>query len=63
MASNKDVTSQSDVTKIKLEPDGSFKRVVSTFRNFVEKDGKFPPEKGTLYLLNTDSILLASNIF
>jgi putative glutathione S-transferase len=26
--------------------DGSFKRQVSAFRDHIEKDGKFPPEKG-----------------
>ncbi len=26
--------------------DGSFKRQVSSFRDHIEKDGKFPPEKG-----------------
>ena len=38
--------SQTDVAKIKIEADGSWKRPSSTFRNFVEPGGEFPPEKG-----------------
>jgi putative glutathione S-transferase len=30
--------------------DGSFKRQVSAFRDHIEKDGKFPPEKGRYHL-------------
>ena len=30
----------------KREEEGSFKRVVSTFRDTVEKGGRFEPEKG-----------------
>jgi putative glutathione S-transferase len=46
MSTKRDVTLQSDVTKFKVEPDGSFKRAESSFRNFIEKGGKFEPEKG-----------------
>lgn len=42
----RDTTDLSDVSKMKREADGSFKRVVSTFRNFIEKGGQFAPEKG-----------------
>ena len=44
---SQDVPSQSDITVMKLEPDGSFKRAPSSFRNFIQKGGRFPPEKGT----------------
>ena len=37
---------QSDVTKMKMEPDGSFNRKPSTFRNWISRDGEFQPEKG-----------------
>ncbi|KAG5650597.1 hypothetical protein H0H81_011698 [Sphagnurus paluster] len=33
-----------DVLKFKIEEDGSFKRPETSFRNFVEKGGKFEPE-------------------
>ena len=42
----RDVTSQSNIHVMKTEVDGSFKRKASTFRNFIEKDGEFAPEKG-----------------
>ena len=55
---SRDVSGQSDITKMKVEPDGSFKRAASSFRNFVEKGGKFSPEKGksakTLYFVEGD---------
>ena len=44
---SRDVSGQSDISKMKVEPDGSFKRVASSFRNSVQKGGQFPPEKGT----------------
>lgn len=37
----------SDISKYKSEPDGSFKRPASSFRNFIKAGGQFPPEKGT----------------
>jgi len=46
MTSTKDVSSQSDIGKLKTESDGSFKRAASSFRNFIENGGKFSPEKG-----------------
>lgn len=45
-----DHTEQSDVSKLKNEPDGSFKRPASTFRNFIEPNGVFAPEKGRYHL-------------
>jgi putative glutathione S-transferase len=47
MATARDTTVQSDITKIPIEPDGSFKRLESTFRNTIEKGGKFEPDSGT----------------
>ena len=46
--STRDVTHLSDISKGKMEPDGSFKRKASSFRNFIEKGGEFAPEKGEL---------------
>lgn len=43
---SRDASGQSDINKMKVEPDGSFKRAPSSFRNFVQKGGQFPPEKG-----------------
>lgn len=45
-----DVSSQSDIGKMRTEADGSFKRAASSFRNFIENDGKFTPEKGRYHL-------------
>lgn len=45
-APGRDVTHQSDIAKMKTEPDGSFKRAAAAFRNTVEKGGKFEPEPG-----------------
>ncbi|KAJ3486217.1 hypothetical protein NLI96_g4395 [Meripilus lineatus] len=42
----RDVTAQSDIGKMKVESDGSFKRRASSFRQQIEKGGQFPPEKG-----------------
>ncbi|PPQ67223.1 hypothetical protein CVT26_007296 [Gymnopilus dilepis] len=50
MATTRDTSSQSDPTKRKTEADGSFKGVPSSFRNFVEKGGKFEPEKDRYHL-------------
>ena len=43
---SQDVSGQSDINKMKVEPDGSFKRAPSSFRNFVRKGAQFSPEKG-----------------
>jgi len=47
---SRDVSNQSDITKFKTEPDGTFKRAPSAFRNTIEKGGKFPPEKDRYHL-------------
>ena len=39
-------SSQSDVNKLKVEADGSWKRPASSFRNTIEPGGEFPPEEG-----------------
>lgn len=43
---SQDHTHLSDIGKMKTEADGSFKRKPSTFRNQIEKGGKFEPEEG-----------------
>jgi hypothetical protein len=48
--------SQVDVTKLKYQPDGQFRRGQSTFRNFIEKGGKFAPEKGKLTVKPSDTM-------
>jgi len=50
MSTARDVSSQSDISKAAMEKDGSFKRKDSQFRDFVEKGGKFAPEKGRYHL-------------
>ncbi|KAJ7211177.1 glutathione S-transferase [Mycena pura] len=47
---SRDTTAFSDISKFKNEPDGSFKRAVSTFRSFIEKGGQFAPEKDRYHL-------------
>ena len=44
----RDVSHLSDISKGKVEADGSFKRKASSFRNFIEKGGEFAPDKGEL---------------
>ncbi|KAH6917925.1 glutathione S-transferase [Coprinopsis sp. MPI-PUGE-AT-0042] len=41
----RDVSSQSDITKMKTEADGTFKRAASAFRNTIEQGGKFEPDR------------------
>lgn len=50
MATSKDLTHQSDITKMKTEPDGSFKRADASFRNTIEKGGPFEPELDRYHL-------------
>jgi len=50
MSSTKDTTLQSDIAKMKTEPDGSFKRADSSFRNTIEKGGKFEPAQDRYHL-------------
>lgn len=46
MTAHRDITLQSDISKMQMEPDGSFKRTPSSFRNVIEKGGAFEPEPG-----------------
>ncbi|KAI5996200.1 glutathione S-transferase [Pisolithus albus] len=51
MSSVRDTTHQSDIGKMKLENDGSFKRAPSAFRNWIySKDGQFPAERDRYHL-------------
>lgn len=47
MSSNKDTTDHSDINKMKAQKDGSFKRLDSSFRDFIVAGSKFEPEAGT----------------
>jgi putative glutathione S-transferase len=51
MASTRDISQLSDISKLKTEEDGSFKRQTSQFRNFIKKGGDFEPEKGESWFL------------
>lgn len=65
MSTTKDAATQSDITQMKREPDGSFKRADASFRNIIEKGGKFAPEKGQFrprVLCGDMSILRHSNL-
>ena len=42
----KDTSLQSDISKMKTEPDGSFKRADASFRNTIAKGSQFEPEIG-----------------
>ena len=44
--STRDVSNQSDISKLKTEEDGSFKRRPSSFRNHIVKGGQYEPDKG-----------------
>jgi hypothetical protein len=46
----RDVSDQTDIGKMKVEADGTFKRKASVFRNFIEKGGKFAPERDRYHL-------------
>ncbi|KAK0237893.1 glutathione S-transferase [Armillaria nabsnona] len=48
--SSKTVKAQSDISIMKASDDGSFKRAPSSFRNVIEKGGKFEPELGRYHL-------------
>ncbi|KAJ8474123.1 hypothetical protein ONZ51_g7423 [Trametes cubensis] len=50
MSTNRDVSKWSDISKSTFEADGSFKRKPSSFRDFIQKGGKFEPEKGRYHL-------------
>jgi putative glutathione S-transferase len=45
--SSRDVSHLSDIARIPTDAQGAFKRPASSFRNFIQPGGQFPPEKGT----------------
>jgi len=46
----RDVTNLSDISKIPTNAQGAFTRPASSFRNFVQAGGRFPPEKDRYHL-------------
>lgn len=44
---SRDVAGQSDIRLMSRTAGGSFERAPSSFRSFIEKGGKFSPERGT----------------
>ncbi|KAJ7929111.1 glutathione S-transferase [Mycena leptocephala] len=46
----RDTSHLTDISKMKTETDGSFNRLASLFRDFIEPGGKFAPEKGRYHL-------------
>jgi putative glutathione S-transferase len=50
----RDPTDVTDVTKFKLEADGSFKRSVTIFRDSINVGGKFEPAPGPLMHVLSD---------
>ncbi|KAI9508528.1 glutathione S-transferase [Russula earlei] len=44
---SRDVSHQSDILKIPTDSRGAFNRPASSFRNFIQAGGQFPPERGT----------------
>ncbi|KZT25647.1 hypothetical protein NEOLEDRAFT_1133121 [Neolentinus lepideus HHB14362 ss-1] len=50
MGSAKDFADQSDINRMKTEADGSFKRADASFRNTIQKGGRFEPEKYRYHL-------------
>jgi putative glutathione S-transferase len=57
MATSTDNTAQSDINKMKAEKDGSFKRADASFRNIVERGGRFEPQLGAGKLLYVVGIM------
>lgn len=47
MSTTRDVTTQSDISKMKTEKDGSFKRLDASFRNSIAPGTKFEAEAST----------------
>ncbi|KAJ7762746.1 glutathione S-transferase [Mycena maculata] len=46
----RDTSHLSDISKMKVESDGSFNRLSSVFRDFIQPGGKFAPEKNRYHL-------------
>jgi putative glutathione S-transferase len=47
---SRDVSHLTNISKYKTEPDGTFKRPASSFRNFIRVGGQFSPEKDRYHL-------------
>ncbi|KAJ7067887.1 glutathione S-transferase [Mycena amicta] len=47
---SRDTSHLSDISKMKAESDGSFNRLASVFRDFIQPGGKFAPEKDRYHL-------------
>ena len=47
--SSRDVSHLSDISRQAADAQGAFKRPPSSFRNFIQAGGQFPPEKGTFW--------------
>ncbi|KAH8087174.1 glutathione S-transferase [Cristinia sonorae] len=50
MSTTRDVSHITDISKFKVEADGSYKRKPSLFRNHIKKGGEYAPEKGRYHL-------------
>ncbi|TFK49009.1 glutathione S-transferase [Heliocybe sulcata] len=50
MGNASEFSDQSDISRMKTEADGSFKRADSSFRNTIEKGGQFEPQKDRYHL-------------
>jgi putative glutathione S-transferase len=46
MSSGRDVSGQSDISKMPASKDGQFRRKDSSFRDTISEGGKYAPEKG-----------------
>lgn len=54
--STRDVTHLTDINKMAPEQDGSFNRRPSQFREWIERGGKYAPEKGKRRLISVRSM-------
>jgi hypothetical protein len=58
-AVTKDVSNQSDIGKMKVEADGSYKRATAVFRDAIAAGSKFEPEAGVAHsLVGRDWLLI-----
>lgn len=58
-AITKDVSNQSDIGKMKVEADGSYKRATAVFRDAIAVGSKFEPEAGVAHsLVGRDWLLI-----
>jgi putative glutathione S-transferase len=61
MTALRDIILQPGISKMKVEPDGSYKRAPSSFLNVIEKGGTFEPEPGEIYYAFFCSPILTGN--